>query len=1187
MKFDSFALVALLFVLAAPFAQGAGVTWRADGGTLSASTPAYSLVVNAQTGAPQELRLTDKPGVTFGPNGWWRLTLEDGHTLSASDCAATVTRTGDTLRCDYTAPQAKVSLSVVCGARKIDLRARVQTQAAVVTRFALPDSVVATTPRLNRVYFPVELGRSLERPFFERQTAVGPGHWTRVHLENVGEQNAGLTPTRMRDYDEPAVPVTVTAAGRDWLGPSAAPFAPWTVRTPRPPSTPPDVVLLDTPSGPLLSLQSVDGGAGRFVRWGGVFEGPDVARVRQISAQVLAAFRQRPVKAGTPSLPAAIGVVDLGLGPSADDWIQTLAPLGGTVKRLRSPGDVLQSLKARDCWLIVNPDGELLPATVAEAPALAAAIRDYVKQGGVWLLTGGAPFFYGLQPQPYLSVASDYPPAFSDFLHLDLAGGQISLYGVQTAGGPFVPAHLAAGGTDAGANVSREWITWVEPNKPWQSPIARLAVGAPVQTAIRAYGAENGFTRTLADKVKPGALPRLKQSVLLKLNGGTYRDKAEAASLLPAPTLIHVSDYLHGGFDKQYPDHLPPNAALGSLQDFRRFIDAAHKAGHLFMPYTNPTWWCDHPRGPTFVREGEAPLLKDRQGKPVRELYGANDGWSLTTFHPAALAAEQTILGQFTRDYPSDVLFQDQIGARGPLYDFNPASPTPNAYTQGMIDIARRDSQTVPLGTENGFDGLLNWETQFCGLAWGLVPTEGNPDWVTLWRNQYPADTWRFAPLALWLGHDKALFTLHDLGQFVTNRETLAWVMALGYQISATADANALRRPENRQWLLWLAALQKAVGPDVMGAPLHEWRETAPGVYQARYGQATVVSNTTARPFTLDAKTTLAPFGFSVTSPASHLAAGWFGRYAGHDYGDAGLAFVRQGAHLDVYAPPGTTVTLPNASPVSLPSGGQEAAIPPALRAQAPRDRPHPPRFVGVLALPWMTYGWATTTTEQWQQGLAAAKLPLPVRPLTSYAQLQEALSKPDDCLAIVNPYGEHFPTAGPGQWQATLQAIRDYCAHGGAWFETSAYPFFQAAYALPDGKGGTEAVGSGGLALLGYGVADLGLAPPPTALTVTAPGREWLGEDLSRELGAMTAVANRPFSSAADALSLVNGGAVGYVVGVRPGGWGWLWRFGGSDPSAELSVPVVAAVCRHLFTSPPAEPVVSSKPRFYSLPLY
>jgi len=37
------------------------------------------------------------------------------------------------------------------------------------------------------------------------------------------------------------------------------------------------------------------------------------------------------------------------------------------------------------------------------------------------------------------------------------------------------------------------------------------------------------------------------------------------------------------------------------------------------MPYTNPTWWCDHPRGPSFEQAGDAPLQRNLDGKPSYE----------------------------------------------------------------------------------------------------------------------------------------------------------------------------------------------------------------------------------------------------------------------------------------------------------------------------------------------------------------------------------------------------------------------------------------------------------------------------------------------------------------------------------------------------------------------------------------
>jgi len=335
-----------------------------------------------------------------------------------------------------------------------------------------------------------------------------------------------------------------------------------------------------------------------------------------------------------------------------------------------------------------------------------------------------------------------------------------------------------------------------------------------------------------------------------------------------------VWDYLHGGFDKQYPDHLPPNPSHGTPDEFAALITATHAAGDLFMPYTNPTWWCDGPPGPTLIEHGHAPLLVDRHGNNVKEVYGANFGWSLCAFHPAALAAEKSILTSFTTDYPVDVLFQDQIGARSPAYDFNPASPTPNSYTEGMRGIALRDSKLVPLGTENGFDAVMNPETQFCGVCWGLIPTQYGPDWVHLWRNRFAQGTWDFTPLALYLAHDKNIFTMHDLGQFVTNRETLAWTTVLGYELSARTSTNELSAHPDDPWLPWLAALQKTFGPGIIGQPLTSWEELKPGVYRARYGTTAVTSNTTEGPVDIDARTSLPSFGFLIEDPVHKTTGG-------------------------------------------------------------------------------------------------------------------------------------------------------------------------------------------------------------------------------------------------------------------------------------------------------------------------
>lgn len=47
------------------------------------------------------------------------------------------------------------------------------------------------------------------------------------------------------------------------------------------------------------------------------------------------------------------------------------------------------------------------------------------------------------------------------------------------------------------------------------------------------------------------------------------------------------------------------------------------------IPYTNPTWWCDEPKGPTFQKAGQGPLLKLLNGKPSPERYAQNTGFTV------------------------------------------------------------------------------------------------------------------------------------------------------------------------------------------------------------------------------------------------------------------------------------------------------------------------------------------------------------------------------------------------------------------------------------------------------------------------------------------------------------------------------------------------------------------------------
>ncbi len=430
----------------------------------------------------------------------------------------------------------------------------------------------------------------------------------------------------------------------------------------------------------------------------------------------------------------------------------------------------------------------------------------------------GYPFFGELRPtRGACKYECGYPPAFADFFHLQTTAGSAAVFrvqprhwapweGAQNHQAIFVPGRIACGGDDRGGWCDRPFAAYVAPKQTWRCPVVRLTVGSSAQESLQAYGRANGIVRRLEDKMSHEMLEKFKRSVLVYY-AGNCNELLRHLYLLPVPTQIHTAEYLQGGFDKQYPDHLPPRADFGTPEAFRQFFDQAHAMGHLVVPYTNPTWWCDGPKGPTFARFGEAPLLKTLDGRVSPERYVQNTGFTVCHWHPAVQEANRRTTTQFRQEYPVDVLFQDQCGARGWQYDANPASPTPAAYTEGLLSMIDEDCRRVPLSTESGWDRVINAESQLCGLTFELMPSDGR----SLLKHRYDPTTWEIFPLAQYLAHDKLAMIHHDLGQFVMDREKVSWTLGLGYAMSYRLQAPALNDPAARQWLLWLDRLQKSV----------------------------------------------------------------------------------------------------------------------------------------------------------------------------------------------------------------------------------------------------------------------------------------------------------------------------------------------------------------------------------------
>jgi len=237
---------------------------------------------------------------------------------------------------------------------------------------------------------------------------------------------------------------------------------------------------------------------------------------------------------------------------------------------------------------------------------------------------------------------------------------------------------------------------------------------------------------------------------------------------------------------------------------------------------------------------------------------------------------------------PCDLLFQDQTGGRGSGYDLNPASPTPDSYCEGLLSQIDEDSARVPLGCEDGWDQVANRDLAIFGTTFRLIPSKSRPvgDHEKLIKNEIPPDLWEIEPLSAKLMHDRTLFYLHDLGEFVRNRCGLAWCVGLGINLSYNLYMDEWREPRHQAWLRQLARIQREAMSRLAGRKLTGFTHdrgplfargidpttrTDDGTIVSVWGDITVRANLGDVPRTV-AGESLEPYGWSVRWPGGGLA---------------------------------------------------------------------------------------------------------------------------------------------------------------------------------------------------------------------------------------------------------------------------------------------------------------------------
>ncbi|MBD3174838.1 MAG: hypothetical protein GF320_06645 [Armatimonadia bacterium] len=475
------------------------------------------------------------------------------------------------------------------------------------------------------------------------------------------------------------------------------------------------------------------------------------------------------------------------------------------------------------------------------------------------------------------SLWLDYPPAFCDFVSAEIDGKAVHIHRAEAEKRPL-PATLHVAGGDPPIFRRFHWMH-VSEGESWRVPAVAVQVGGELRQALEDYKRDCGLGRALADKLDPRLLARwrgMAEGTVLP----PFANMADVAQELRLPAILQPVDWMRGGFDRMYPNFLPPRDDYGGEEGFRAFIETAHGNGHLVAPYTNWTWWCagwDGPESrpaPIYATHGTAALSKGLDGQPIFERYGPNYGYTVTPGHPIAAHHRWETLNRLLDDYGADFPYFDQVGPRRWILDLNPALPDPAAYGAELMAIHREMAEGLPVGGEFGNDRALDF---LCAMNyWCVPPLSGHPHWPGVDSPPWPSAQGRSFPYALYLSSGDALVSIPDC----LSIGGLSWSMVLGGRVGLGWALTGDRlRGDLGPRVRWLQELARTLGP-TRGERLVALEYLAPRVLRAEYETHRVIANFSERPWPTGDGHGIPPSGFDLDGQAVRA-----GQYVSKDGG--------------------------------------------------------------------------------------------------------------------------------------------------------------------------------------------------------------------------------------------------------------------------------------------------------------
>jgi hypothetical protein len=210
----------------------------------------------------------------------------------------------------------------------------------------------------------------------------------------------------------------------------------------------------------------------------------------------------------------------------------------------------------------------------------------------------------------------------------------------------------------------------------------------------------------------------------------------------------------------------------------------------------------------------------------------------MTPYAPFVLERVDRQMKEFTEDIPSDMLFEDQIGARSWQFDYNPTSPTPISYIQGWLDHAEKYKHLI-LSTELGFDKLAKTMYGFFGST---LLFERNK----LLNQYFGNGNFEHFPLASMMLRDKIMLYQHDLAtETITNSsETFIWNVAFGYLFNYEVKGYW---DSQDWWIHVLHEFQKFVLSKYANERLLDYEVIDRNITRSNFNTFTVITNWNAK----------------------------------------------------------------------------------------------------------------------------------------------------------------------------------------------------------------------------------------------------------------------------------------------------------------------------------------------------